>query len=176
MLLEIFDNVGKYGPVFIFLISIYLLYNKFILVITYVIGYILNILLNSGLKIMFRLPRPNEKNITKFNIELKLNKITNPNRFGMPSGHAQTMIYSLVFVSLALLSNKNKEKGINSSQNWIALMIILSIITIAQRHHFKWHYLTQLFVGSIIGALFGYICFYYSQIRIRGSLNKKSTF
>ena len=172
MLLQIFDNVGKYGPGLIFIISIYLLYKNPILATTYTIGYILNILFNFLLKGIFRLPRPNE-NMKKIEAERRLNKHIDFNRFGMPSGHAQTMIYSLVFVSAALLSTKNKVKGINTSQNWIALMVVLSIITLAQRVHFNMHSLAQIFVGSIIGALVGYGFFYYSQIRIRGSLAKK---
>jgi membrane-associated phospholipid phosphatase len=172
MLIDIFDNIGKYGPGVIFIISIYLLYKNPILATTYTIGYVLNILFNFLLKGIFRLPRPNE-NMKKFEAAMRLNKYMNLNRFGMPSGHAQTMIYSLVFVSFALLSTKNKVKGINTNQNWIALMVLLSIITLAQRVHFNMHSFEQIFVGSIIGALVGYGFFYYSQIHIRGSLNKK---
>ena len=172
MLIQTFDNVGKYGPGLIFIISIYLLYKNPILVTTYTIGYVLNILFNFLLKGIFRLPRPNE-NMKKFEAEMRLNKYMNLNRFGMPSGHAQSMLYSLVFVSFALLNVKNKVKGINTSQNWIALMVLLSIITLAQRVHFLWHSFAQIFVGSIIGALIGYVFFYYAQIRNRGSLNKK---
>ena len=172
MLIETFNNVGQYGPGLIFIISIYLLYKNPILATTYTIGYILNILFNFLLKGIFRMPRPNE-NMKKFEAVMRLNKHIDFNQFGMPSGHAQTMIYSLVFVSIALLSTKNKVKGINTSQNWIALMVLLSIITLAQRVHFLWHSFAQIFVGSIIGALIGYVFFYYAQIRNRGSLNKK---
>ena len=172
MLLQTFDNVGKYGPGLIFIIAIYLLYKNPILVTTFTIGYTLNILFNFLLKGIFRMPRPNE-NMKKFDAEIRLNKYMNLNRFGMPSGHAQTMMFSLVFVSAALLSTKNKVKGLNTSQNWIALMVLLSIITLAQRVHFLWHSFAQIFVGSIIGALIGYGFFYYSQIRIRGSLAMK---
>ena len=171
MLLQIFDNVGKYGPGLIFFIAIYLLYSKQILLITYIIGYVLNLILNFALKGIFRMPRPNE-NMKKFDAAMRLNKHIGLNRFGMPSGHAQTMIYSLVFVTAALL-NKNKDKGINTSRNWIALMIVLSILTLAQRVHFNMHSLEQIFVGSIIGALVGYGFFYYSQVRSRGSLAHK---
>jgi len=155
MLIQTFDNVGEYGPGLIFIISIYLLYKNPILATTYTIGYTLNILFNFLLKGIFQLPRPNE-NMKKFEAAVRLNKYMEMNRFGMPSGHAQTMIYSLVFVSFALLSTKNKVKGINTSQNWIALMVLLSIITLSQRVHFLWHSLAQIFVGSIIGALVGY--------------------
>ena len=172
MLIQTFDNVGEYGPGLIFIISIYLLYKNPILATTYTIGYTLNILFNFLLKGIFQLPRPNE-NMKKFEAAVRLNKYMELNRFGMPSGHAQTMIYSLVFVSFALLSTKNKVKGINTSQNWIALMVLLSIITLAQRVHFLWHSFAQIFVGSIIGALIGYGFFYYAQIRIRGSLKQK---
>ena len=71
MLLQIFDNVGKYGPGLIFIISIYLLYKKPILLITYIIGYIFNILFNFGFKGIFRMPRPNE-NVEKFDAEIRI--------------------------------------------------------------------------------------------------------
>ena len=169
MLVQIFDNVGFYGPVLIFCIAIYLLYKTPILITTFIIGYILNILFNYLLKGIFRMPRPNE-NMKKFDAEIRMNKYMELDRFGMPSGHAQTMLYSLVFVSFALLSKQNKVKGLNTGKNWIALMVLLSITTLAQRVHFMWHSLIQIFVGSIIGALIGYGFFYYSQVRSRGSL------
>ena len=175
MLLQLFYNFGKYGPGLIFIIAVYLLYTKHILLMTFIIGYVLNILFNFMLKGIFRMPRPNE-NMKKFDAAIRLNKYMNLNRFGMPSGHAQTMIFTLVFVSFALLSTKNKVNGINTNQNWVALMIVLSIITLAHRVHFNMHSLEQIFVGSIIGALIGYGFFYYSQIRIRGSLNNKDDY
>jgi len=172
MLLQIFDNVGFYGPGLIFIIAIYLLYKTPILVTTFTIGYVLNILFNYLLKGIFRMPCPNE-NMKKFDAEIRMNKYIDLARFGMPSGHAQTMLYSLVFVSFALLSKKNKVKGINTSRNWIVLMVILSIITLTQRVYFKWHSFEQILVGSIIGALIGYGFFYYSQLQSRGSLTMK---
>ena len=170
-LLHLFDIIGKNGPSIVFLISIYLLYKKPILLITYIIGYIFNILFNFGFKGIFRMPRPNE-NVEKFDAEIRLNKYINFKRFGMPSSHAQAIIYSLVFISAAL-SIKNKEKGLNINKNWISLIILLSIITLAQRIHFKLHTFFHIFIGSIIGALIGYIFFYYSQVRSRGSLAHK---
>ncbi len=175
MLLQLFNNFGKYGLGLIFIIAVYLLYTKHILLMTFIIGYVLNILFNFMLKGIFCMPRPNE-NMKKFDAAIRLNKHMNLNQFGMPSGHAQTMIFTLVFVSAALLSTKNKVNGINTNQNWVSLMIVLSIITLAQRVHFNMHSLEQIFVGSIIGALIGYGFFYYSQIRIRGSLNNKDDF
>ena len=96
MLLQIFDNVGFYGPGLIFIIAIYLLYKTPLLVTTFTIGYVLNILFNYLLKGIFRMPRPNE-NMKKFDAEIRLNKYIDLDRFGMPSGHAQTMLYSLVY-------------------------------------------------------------------------------
>ena len=64
-------------------------------------------LINYILKGVFKQPRPiDDKHL--FNLEKMYRSVLTFENYGMPSGHAQTMIYSLVFVSFALLSTKNK--------------------------------------------------------------------
>jgi len=66
---------------------------------------------------------------------------------GMPSGHAQLTAYSLVLAYL--LSHKNLYQS-----------LALFFITIYQRYIYKNHTIPQLFVGSIIGIIVGYLTYY----------------
>jgi membrane-associated phospholipid phosphatase len=169
---EIIKNIigfGEYGPIVLFFSSIFLLYDKSNLVLFYLLGFVLNVFLNLILKGIFQQPRPNE-NIKLFNLAINnakksifLNGIPF-NIYGMPSGHAQSCFYSLVFIYLAL---KNKNKNI------IIVYILIAILTLYQRYYDKFHTILQLFVGSIVGSIFAFFIYYLSKKQIMGKLIKK---
>ena len=85
----------------------YLLWNKRNLLFYYIIGGFFNAILNLVLKGIFQQPRPSE-DYDKFNLVLKngqrfIFKNGIPfDVFGMPSGHAQSVLYSTAFIYLAL--------------------------------------------------------------------------
>lgn len=79
---------------------------------------------------------------------------------GMPSGHAQLTAYAL---SLAyLLSNK-----------YLYESIAIFAITIYQRYIFKNHTIPQLFVGSVIGFIIGYLTYLLILFIEKNSKNKQ---
>ena len=90
---SIFDNIGYYGPIVLFFVVIYFLWNRPKYVILYVICFFINTMLNKSLKIMFREPRPD--NPLEF---AKFEKYKNEERYGMPSGHAQSAFFSIVYL------------------------------------------------------------------------------
>jgi len=161
--MDIINKIGENGPTIIFLLCFFLLYNKPILLITFIIGYQFSAIINHCLKGWLRYPRPNE-NMKLFYAKINSDSHIPFERFGMPSGHAQSVIFSLFFLFLSLHKNMNPL---------FFIILIISAITLFQRYYWNHHTIIQTFCGAILGAIFGYLFYYYSQIRLRGSLNKK---
>jgi len=167
MLYILFNNFGKYGPVILNFISFFLLWNKENLFFYYTIGIFVNSLVNLILKGLFKAPRPSE-DIKLFNLAVKNDKyFTYKNGipydiFGMPSGHAQSSLYSTVFIYLSI-------KNINI----LLLYSLISFITCIQRVYYKHHSILQIIVGAIVGAIFGYFIYYLSQKNLQGTIKEK---
>ena len=167
LLKTIFDKMGAYSPFYIGVLSVYLLWDKQNLLFYYVIGFFVNLLLNLVLKGIIQQPRPFE-DINIFNLA-----IGNGKRFifkdgipydifGMPSGHTQTMIFSTVFVYFAL---RNKKI--------LYIYLLISLITMCQRVAFNHHTISQVIMGAIAGAFFGYFAYYLCKEKIRGHITEK---
>jgi membrane-associated phospholipid phosphatase len=158
------DTIGYFGPQILAVISIILLRTKFTLLKVYIIGYLLNTVLNAILKGIIREPRPSEdKNI--FNIWLNNKSKTDRkwfDRYGMPSGHAQTAFYSTSFIFFAL-----------KNTNITILYLILTLNTLYQRVNYKNHTVNQVIIGSLVGSLVGYFFFNYSKMLLKGKLKLK---
>lgn len=155
---KIFDIIGTTAPYTLFIISIFLLRNVKYYLIFYIFGFGLNNLLNIALKLLIREPRPRDD--TKF-IELIGNRFGH-DKYGMPSRHAQNCFFSVGYITLVL------------NQPMITLFYVgISFICIVQRYEYKNHTLIQLFIGSIIGILFAYLIYFFSEKIILGKVNIK---
>jgi membrane-associated phospholipid phosphatase len=87
---NIIDIIGISGPLILFIISvIYLWKQKYIY--GYLLFYIINSFINNLLKISIKEPRPTN-NINE--------KYTEIHKYGMPSYHAQSVVFSLVYLYL----------------------------------------------------------------------------
>ena len=165
--IDYFLNIFEYGPIFIILHSWILLWNKNTLFFYYTVGLFLNAILNLVLKGILKQPRPSE-DPHKFNLAIThgkkyLYKNGIPfNIFGMPSGHAQSSMYSTIFMYFAL-----KDKQI------IYVYALISLLTIIQRIYSYNHSLFQVIVGAFIGALVGYTMFFLSGQQLIGKITEK---
>lgn len=164
---EIINNVGYYGPLLLFFQSIYLLQKKPNYMIYYISGFFINGIINVLLKGIIKQPRP------LFDSEKHDLALTHLRRFmfkdgilfdiyGMPSGHAQSVIFTTTFIYLVL---KNKFIAI--------LYLFISLITFYQRVEQNMHTITQVLVGGLFGIFIGYIFYYFGQKNIIGSLKEK---
>tara|TARA_B100000035_G_scaffold307767_2_gene311508 strand:- start:631 stop:1137 length:507 start_codon:yes stop_codon:yes gene_type:complete len=135
----IFDLLGFFGPVIVLFINIYFLWNQKLYLYSYIILSFFNTFINKALKIIIQEPRPDKS--TSFIGE----KYDNTENFGMPSGHAQTIFFSLTYLYMV-------------KQNMYVLLIsfFLACLTLFQRDKYKNHSKIQLFVGSIVGICVGY--------------------
>ena len=167
MFLYIFNLFGSFGPFILFFTSIFLLWKRHNLFFYYVVGVFSNVLLNLILKSIIQQPRPNE-DIRQFNLALSrgkkiLFKDGIPyDIFGMPSGHAQSCLFSTIFIFFSL-------KNVNILYFYAAV----SLITLLQRVVFECHLILQIIVGSILGAVFGYFIYWLAGEKIKGHITEK---
>ena len=167
MLYTILNYFGQFAPIILFLISLYLLLDKDTLFFYYIFGIFTNSLLNLILKGIIQQPRPldDEK---LFHLALKnANKDVFKNGipfnvFGMPSGHAQSVIFSTVFIYLALKNTKI-----------LLFYLTVSVFTMFHRIYNNYHTWFQVIIGDIVGGLFGFLIFFLSQQKLKGKIREK---
>jgi membrane-associated phospholipid phosphatase len=148
-------------------LSIYLLSDKGNLLFYYIIGFVLETILNLVLKGIIKQPRPGF-NTKEFNLALKNNKRFLMkdglpfDLFGMPSGHSSSVIFSTIFVYIALRKTK-----------WLYVYLLISAITISQRVVYQYHTISQVVVGAFVGAFFAYLMFQLVEKKLKGRIREK---
>ena len=155
------DYIGLYAPVLLFILSIFLLRNMPIFLRFFVSGFILNNILNIILKLFIKEPRPtNEKKAIE--IGVVNNAHIGFEKFGMPSGHAQSCGFCLSFITLTL-------------QNHFitTLYALISTISLFQRYLYRNHTLLQLGIGLMVGIGFGYLTYLFGNKYIMGNIKMK---
>ncbi len=117
---------------------------------SYINFLIINEFINRILKSSFREPRP--KNTIVFNdyIFNSFDKYTGSQIYGMPSGHAQSIFYSISFLYLT-----------TKSPILLIISLFIAALTLYQRWKYRNHTVAQLVMGSIVGTLFGSIVYYF---------------
>lgn len=164
---SVFNNIGIYGPMFLFITSATLLWNKEMLLFYYVVGMFLSSILNVALKLLFQQPRPSE-DVQQFKLALTRGKYFvfkdgfPYGIFGMPSGHAQSCAFSTIFIYLSL---KNKK--------WFYLYLVISAIVMSQRVAFNRHTIFQVIVGAFVGTFVGYGFLVLAKQKIKGFIKEK---
>ena len=161
--MEGIDWLGENGPILLVCLAIIQLYTKPFYFYVYILGIVVNSLGNVVLKRCFKEPRPNENNKSTFYIEQKYGKGNiQDKRYGMPSGHSQSVLFTTVFLFLV------------TRKTWIfVLCFIISAITLYQRIKSGSHSLAQIAVGSILGAAFGFVLYKYGVHNIPKHIRKK---
>ena len=147
-----------YGNKLLFLLSIVFLYDKKTYLIFYLVGAVLNYILNSILKLVFKQPRPIE-NMKLFQHEMNRRQTVDwreYERFGMPSGHSQETAFSFIYIMMVLQNTKIT-----------LLYLIIMLFTMFQRIYTKRHFFLQVFVGGSIGFFMGYFFYYLASKSIR---------
>ncbi len=123
------ETIGYYGPMIVLLLTISVVWSRTNILLVFLIFYIANILVNRGLKVLLREPRPVG------------------NTYGMPSRHAQDIVFASVFLYLVTRSP------------WSLLTIVLVGTTMYQRYESRRHTIRQIVVGACIGFIIAWIAF-----------------
>lgn len=155
---SLFYYVGTFSPIILFFITLFALRTHKTRAYFFLFGYAFTLVSNYFLKILFKQPRPNQ-NAELFRIQLEHNKYIDPARYGMPSGHAQLLFYSLAFVLLSY----------SKPPAMIWLYVALVLIGCAQRVVFHLHTFAQVIVGAFFGLLGAFFV-----VRISSSLLRYS--
>ena len=155
------DYVGLYAPIILFVLSLFLLRNMKRYLQFFVVGFILNNILNIILKLAIKEPRPS-KDQKAIEIGVVNGARIGFDNFGMPSGHAQNCGYCLIFITMAL--NNPFITG---------LYILISGASLFQRYLYNNHTILQLFIGLLVGGLFGYIVYIFGNKSIMGNIKMK---
>lgn len=159
--LYIIDLIGYFGPQTLFGSSIYLLYNKSNYLFFYIIGFIINIIVNFILKEIVKQPRPKgDYNI--FNPSESHKSRFLSGIYGMPSGHAQHVLYSTIFIYLVF-----------KNTNLTLVYALISLLTLYERVKYKNHTIIQVIVGAVVGALIAYYSYNCATKKIVGKLLSK---
>jgi dolichyldiphosphatase len=158
---------GEYGPLFLFILSWYLLWNNENLFFYYNIGIFSNTIINLFLKGIIQEPRPmfdsKKISLAKTNTRDFFYQNGIPfDIFGMPSGHAQMAFFTTTFIYLSL-----------KQTNLLYLCLIYSIFICYQRVKFDYHTLSQIAVGLVIGTVYGYFIYNLAREKIKGHIREK---
>lgn len=151
-IISILSNIGYYGPLNLLVLIFFMYYKTHKPIIVYILTILwqlFSLLLNIILKFIFKQKRPtqltNDINNTTYNTTYStIHKTIYNDKYGMPSGHAQSVMSQLTFI---IFYFKNKYIKV--------LALIQTIITLWQRYYTNQHTINQLLIGSLIGIVIG---------------------
>lgn len=155
------DYVGLYAPIILFILSLFLLRNMRTYLQFFVSGFILNNILNIILKLAIKEPRPS-KDQKAIEIGVVNGARIGFDKFGMPSGHAQTCGYCVSFITMTL-----------NNPFITCLYSLISVISLFQRYLYNNHSILQLATGFIVGGGFGYLTYIIGNKYIIGNIKMK---
>jgi membrane-associated phospholipid phosphatase len=163
--LKIIEN---YGPIIVIIIIFFNLILKQNYLFFYLIGLCINTILNFTLKYIIKEKRPSlfykENNLSEFAADIsKKNNYTIPiNNYGMPSGHAQNLGFSLGFIFL-----------LTKNYYLLGIIFLISLIILYLRYTNHKHSLIQLVIGYFIGIIIGFIFYKIANHNIKGNMSRK---
>jgi membrane-associated phospholipid phosphatase len=143
---EIIEKIGFMGPLILLFIGIYNLCNQQKYLLSYLVFFVGNTIINKILKKIIKQKRPsNSKKILN-------EEYSGEELYGMPSGHAQSCFFSISFLYF-----------VKGSPTWLIIELFIAALTIYQRWKYRQHTLEQLFAGSLVGIAFAYFSFYLTK-------------
>lgn len=162
------DKVGSYGALILLIKNAISLYHKPIYFGFYVLGAVIDIIINIFLKGIIQQPRPG--------IDLKFYNASNTylrrfimkdglpyDLYGMPSGHLQSVFYATTY---DLFVFKDKRH--------LCFDLVICLITLYQRIAYNHHTLIQTIIGALVGIINGYIFYKLATKKIIGNLKQKN--
>ena len=150
------DWIGYLGPFIVMIINMFALWIQPYYLVGYLIFLFFSSIVNRVLKHIYKEPRPdNEISIENLDI---FNWTGIKDIYGMPSGHAQSISYSLTYLYLV------------QGSGYIALLTMSILgLTLFQRWNYRKHTVIQLFVGTIVGLIIGILSFNFTRMSLEDS-------
>lgn len=136
LIIKFIYSIGFFGEPITMIYACFMLYLSKTYLFTYIFVYIIFKWIVEKLKNIIRDPRPNKKRRLFAN---KIKYIENIHHsYGMPSGHASGVSFTLTFVYLL-------------TYKYLIQSLAILGITITQRYVFRNHTMYQLIAGTILG-------------------------
>jgi membrane-associated phospholipid phosphatase len=157
---EAMDYLGYTGPLIICGMTTYATYLRRPFLVAFIVGLILNVMVNKILKGVFRENRPDNQ-IPFFDKEN--NYYSGVEKYGFPSAHSQTAFYGVAYMYMIL--------G-RASPFWV-LALFIGCVTVYQRIKYNRHTLSQLFFGAAIGSVMAYIVYSSTGEYLKNADDKK---
>lgn len=130
---------GNHGPIFLILAGLLNFIDQFHKFVIFLAGVFVNVGLNMWIKPIIREKRPKDIGLPP----------SDPQYWGMPSGHAQYVGYVLTYLYLS------KLKPV-----YFTFMYCLGLLILWQRWYTMSHSATQVLVGCLVGICLGVIFAY----------------
>lgn len=147
------DLIGFFGPLILLITNIYNLWTQKLYLIGYFIFLLINSAVNKSLKSVFKEPRPYD-GINIINAEIQ----HGADVYGMPSGHAQSVSFSLIYLYLVQKSN------------WLLILnTVILLLTVIQRWNYRKHTIEQLLIGTMVGIICGISSYYIVKYGIENN-------
>ena len=134
------DIIGYYGPYIQAIIVLIAIHANTNIVFIYTLGWLLSNLFNNFLKQTIKQARPPNQ------VHTDIENICH--NYGMPSYHMQCSAFSIAFLFCMTMSYQ-----------LLLLTSTLGLLSFKQRHKFRRHTFLQLVVGTIVGAILGWITY-----------------
>ena len=152
MINDAFFILGFYGPILIGLIGAGVLWSNTWFLVVYLLSILGNVGVNKILKLSIRDPRPTKTGGLSSVVDTA-SSYSGEEKWGMPSGHAQTSFFCITFL---FLYNESVELAMGLGS--------LAFLTLLQRWTNKRHTVAQLVVGSIVGIAVANMAFYVGKL------------
>ena len=145
------DTIGFYGPLIIACCVIVALIKRSTYIALYILFFWLNNEFNKLLKLWFREERPSNPILFS-----SVEKYSGVQFYGMPSGHAQSVGFSVVFLSI-----------LNGYWSWwFYIVAMIATLTCIQRWKYRRHTVEQIIAGVFFGGMYACIVLYVFDYRI----------
>lgn len=184
MLLDVINVIGDWGPIIMICLAIWVLYmagNK-TYVYYFIVGIVINTITNIILKGAIQQPRPADMNNPGVFHKRVRNILATRhgmpfNLFGMPSGHAQAVMYILTFLWATVWQWGGSSR---ISQRWLikGVLLLIGLIVLIQRVEWQHHTIFQVVVGAAIGTAIGWGAYWMGGGKLQsggaGGLSKRA--
>jgi membrane-associated phospholipid phosphatase len=150
-IIDMFDYIGYHGPVIFTILVSYFVWTRPKYLFAYFVFLFLNGKINGLLKSLIKQPRPTGQKYSDIDSDI----FTNEHIYGMPSGHAQSVGFSAMYLFMT-----------TASFPLLLVSALIMSITLYQRFKYRRHSVEQLAVGSIVGSGFGYFAYYIMNQKI----------
>ena len=134
----------------------------------YICGFLIDGITNVFLKGLIKQPRPSI-DMETYNLSMShLRRFMMKDGilfdiYGMPSGHAQSVMFSTAFMYLVFNNDIKK----------LSIYVLISLITFYQRVENNMHTIEQVLVGGFVGICSGSFFYYLGKRKLIGNLKEK---